>query len=343
MTPTNDDITAICSHAGIDPGLYRSFLTESDLSVSATQAPEEIDSRDRIIDKGVAAVARMAQSVSEPPTEMPRSAPRWRALRSAFDKAHRGTGVPSGDQSSRTLPVGSLSMLGVCGGVGVTTILATLGRMLSMREERVLLLDGAVESMLPLYFGAADASTGSCSFLPQQGEGNGSLCVVSRTTDETMSGGPELWQRLRRFNGSTDRFLVDVWRDMSASEWEAVATESVFLAVLIPDLHSAIRLRSMEQMFREREQTLGRRVLPFYLLNKFDSSLALHVDLRNALAQELGDRLLPFAIRRSDEVTHALAEGLTVADYAPDSAITQDFHLLLNWLQAARLARRASA
>jgi len=333
MTRANDDIVAICSHAGIDPLQYRSFNPNGELVVASRTEAESV-------------VIPPARPIPHKPAEpvLPRSdGPRWRALRSIFDTAHNGTNPADGDLTARTLPVGSLSILGACGGVGVTTILATLGRMLSMRQERVLLVDGAVESMLPLYFGATDATTGRCSFLPQHGDEAGSLSVVSRSAEEAASAGPELWERLRHFGSSADRFLVDVWRDMTLPGWDLVSAESICLVVLIPDLHSAVRLRTLEQTFRERERKLGRRVTPYYILNKFDSSLPLHAELRNGFTQELGDRLLPFAIRRSDDVTHALAEGMTVADYTPDSAITDDFQLLLNWIQAARLTRRASA
>ncbi len=55
---------------------------------------------------------------------------------------------------------------------------------------------------------------------------------------------------------------------------------------------------------------------PFYLLNGFDASLPLHLDVREVLRGKLGERLLPFAVRRSPAVSEALAEGMTVIDYA---------------------------
>jgi cellulose biosynthesis protein BcsQ len=72
---------------------------------------------------------------------------------------------------------------------------------------------------------------------------------------------------------------------------------------------------------------------PFYLLNKFDASVAFHRDVRDRLSSALGERLLPFTIRRSDQVAEALASGLTVMDYAPNAPVVEDFKLLAQWLR----------
>jgi cellulose biosynthesis protein BcsQ len=43
--------------------------------------------------------------------------------------------------------------------------------------------------------------------------------------------------------------------------------------------------------------------------------------------------LLPFVIRRSASVPEALAEGMTVMDYAPEAAVAGDFMNLASWLR----------
>ena len=77
----------------------------------------------------------------------------------------------------------------------------------------------------------------------------------------------------------------------------------------------------------------GRPVQPFYLLNQFDASLPLHLDVREVMRQQLGDRLLPFIIRRSPVVSEALAEGMTVMDYAPDAPVASDYMNFASWLR----------
>jgi cellulose biosynthesis protein BcsQ len=75
-------------------------------------------------------------------------------------------------------------------------------------------------------------------------------------------------------------------------------------------------------------------MLPYYVLNQFDTSLPLHLDVREVLRRKLGDRLLRFAIRRSQAVSEALAEGMTVVDYAPDAAVSQDYMDVASWLRS---------
>jgi cellulose biosynthesis protein BcsQ len=51
--------------------------------------------------------------------------------------------------------------------------------------------------------------------------------------------------------------------------------------------------------------------------------------------------MLPFALRRSAAVSDALAEGMTVMDYAPNSSAAEDFSTLAAWLK--NLAAPASS
>ena len=334
----NDDIAAICARTGIDPSCYRSFSAEAEPAVAEAPAPpEEVAAAPAASVIGPGIVPPAPRNRLEPAL---RPVPRWRVLRSVFNQAHSGSQQEEVG-ARRTLPRGSLSMIGACGGVGVTSILATLARIQSQRHERILIVDGTAQSMLPYYFGAPGTITGSCSFLPLRGGSDGSLSVVSRDPEDPAPDA-RIWQNIRNSAGSVDRVLLDIWRDMAAPGWQIVTAESVCLVVLVPDLHSVVRLRTIERLFQGRDAAFG-RTTPYYLLNKFDSSLALHVDLRNWLAQETGDRLLPIAIRRSDEVTQSLAEGLTVADYAPNSGITQDFHALADWLSAVSVNWHSSA
>jgi cellulose biosynthesis protein BcsQ len=72
---------------------------------------------------------------------------------------------------------------------------------------------------------------------------------------------------------------------------------------------------------------------PYYLLNQFDASLPLHLDVREVLRRQLGDRLLPFVIRRAPAVSEALAEGMTVVDYSPDYPVSDDYMNIATWLR----------
>jgi len=101
-----------------------------------------------------------------------------------------------------------------------------------------------------------------------------------------------------------------------------------------PDMNSVISLQAVEKFFLGVMDADGRQVQPYYLLNQFDAALPLHLDVREVLRQQLGERLLPFVIRRAPAVSEALAEGMTVMDYAPDSAVSADYRNVASWLRA---------
>jgi cellulose biosynthesis protein BcsQ len=59
----------------------------------------------------------------------------------------------------------------------------------------------------------------------------------------------------------------------------------------------------------------------------------LHLDVREVLREQLGERLLPFALRRTPAMSEALAEGMTVMDYAPGSPLAEDYATLAAWVK----------
>ena len=105
------------------------------------------------------------------------------------------------------------------------------------------------------------------------------------------------------------------------------------LIPVAPDMNSVISLQTVEKFFAGILDGEGRSIQPNYLLNQFDATLPLHLDVREVLRRQLGDRLLPFVIRRSPAVSEALAEGMTVVDYAPDSPVSEDYLNVANWVR----------
>jgi cellulose biosynthesis protein BcsQ len=74
--------------------------------------------------------------------------------------------------------------------------------------------------------------------------------------------------------------------------------------------------------------------LPFYVLNRFVASLPLHLDVREVFRRQLGERLLRVAIRDSPAVSEALAEGMTVLDYAPSAPVSLDLLEVATWIRS---------
>jgi cellulose biosynthesis protein BcsQ len=114
------------------------------------------------------------------------------------------------------------------------------------------------------------------------------------------------------------------------------------LIVLTPDVNSVMAIAPFRTM-PERKERPGKQKTPgvYFLLNKFDPASAFHAEVRQNLRTQLGSRLLPFCIRRSDVIAESLAAGMTVLDYAPSSAPAEDFVRLANWAREIGASLRA--
>ena len=86
-----------------------------------------------------------------------RIASRWFALKSVFDPQSAPVENAPAAPPAR---VPTLAVFSLAGGVGKTSLIAALGRALSSRGERVLLVDTAPYGLLPFFFGARDQRPG---------------------------------------------------------------------------------------------------------------------------------------------------------------------------------------
>jgi cellulose synthase operon protein YhjQ len=264
-----------------------------------------------------------------------RVASRWFALKGVFEQP--GQELPEAPpvrQKETRTPV--LAVFSLAGGVGKTSLVATVGRALSSMGEKVLLTDTTSHGLLPFYFGASELRQGTVrTFSPPSGSTDAPIYLVSyddqtggdAAAQESLSG--EIINNSR----GTHRILLDL---TPASSWivrRLFRMNPTILVPVAPDMNSVISLQSVEKFFHGINDGDGRPLQPFYVINQFDTSLPLHLDVREVLRRQLGDRLLPFVIRRAPSVSEALAEGMTVVDYAPDAPVTEDYLNVATWLR----------
>jgi len=236
-----------------------------------------------------------------------------------------------------------MAVFSLAGGVGKTSLVAMLGRTLAARGERVLLVDTAAFGLLPFFFGARDQRPGMLrTFSPP---GVSSDAPIQLVTIDPESLGPEaagsdtngqntLSGEIARYaRGGVSRVIVDLATASGATTRRVMRMTPMILVPLLPDMNSVVSVHSIDDFF-EHNSAGGAKAPLYYVLNQFDSSLPLHLDVREVLRQQLGDRLLPFALRRSPAVSEALAEGMTVMDYAPNSAVAEDFGALAGWVKS---------
>jgi cellulose synthase operon protein YhjQ len=266
-----------------------------------------------------------------------RVAARWFALKGVFEHNGQEPYKEAPVQRAKEIPAPLLTVFSLAGGVGKTSLVATLGRALSATGERVLLTDTTSHGLLPFYFGANELRPGVVrTFSPPSGSADAPIYLVSYDVNQkTGDAASQDWlaDEVTKNSRGMQRVLVDLTPSGAWVARKLARMGSALLVPVAPDMNSVISLQGVEKFFAGMVDGDGHAVQPFYLLNQFDASLPLHLDVREVMRQQLGDRLLPFAIRRSPSVSEALAEGMTVMDYAPESTVAGDYMNLVSWLQ----------
>ena len=260
---------------------------------------------------------------------------RWFALKSVF---HGGVAPvePAPALTASRAPV--MAIFSLAGGVGKTSLTATLGRALSARGERVLLVDTAPYGLLPFYFGARDQRPGQLRTFTAPGTGGDA--PIQMVTVDPDALGPEVAQQeplvaeIGKYAAGVSRVIVDLATASGATTRRVLRMAPLVLVPVMPDMNSVVSVSAIDSFFQRIADSSGPNAMPFYVLNQFDASLPLHLDVREVLREQLGERLLPFALRRAPAVSEALAEGMTVVDYAPSSTVAEDFGNLAGWVKS---------
>jgi cellulose synthase operon protein YhjQ len=267
-----------------------------------------------------------------------RVAARWFALKGVFDESAAELPamhpVRTGEARMAVVAVFSLA-----GGVGKTSLVATLGRALSTQGERVVLADTTSHGLLPFYFGVRELRAGVVrTFSPPEGSTDEAVSLVRYELEGKSEDAQQeaLTEEILGNRVGHHRVLLDLASGVGAS-WlvqRMAGLQPTVLVPMAPDMNSVISLQAVERVFQGIVDSDGRQLLPFYVLNQFDAALPLHLDVREVLRRQLGDRLVRIAIRRSPAVSEALADGITLVDYAPDAPVTQDYLDVASWLRS---------
>jgi cellulose synthase operon protein YhjQ len=318
---TTDEFASQSSPLGMGKGKYE-----------ARETPEWLTSQTGSETAGGSSVADTLQHSRE------RVAARWFALKGVFEPGEEPVAEPLAEPRQKETRTPVLAVFSLAGGVGKTSLVATLGRALSWLGEKVLLTDTTSHGLLPFYFGASELRPGVVrTFSPPSGSTDAPIHLVSYDVDQRgadRASQDALAEEMGRAATGSHRVLLDL---NSSSAWLIRKLSRMSPTVLVPvapDMNSVISLQAVERFFHGLNDQEGRAIQPFYVLNQFDASLPLHLDVREVLRRQLGDRLLPSVIRRSPVVSEALAEGMTVVDYAPDAAVAEDYVNIANWLRS---------
>lgn len=229
-----------------------------------------------------------------------------------------------------------LELFSLAGGVGKTSLAATLGRALSARGERVLLVEATPFGSLPYFFGACDCRPGELrTFRPPASSTDAPIQLATVDTEALLSDGAaddSLAAEIENWARGVGRVIVDVATLSTATARALSRLSPAILVPLLPDVNSVMAATSIDSYFDRHEDAPGAPAV-YYVLNQFDPSQPLHQDVRKLLQDRLGERLLPFTLQRTPALSEALAEGMTIMDYAPEAPETEDFISLAKWIE----------
>jgi cellulose synthase operon protein YhjQ len=308
----------------------------SNLSSRSLAQPSALYVEQSVIEKSIrtpASAGLKPISVASPAVDAPPAeaiSARWFALNSIFPE-----NIPAPSPERGRVP--AMAVFSLAGGVGKSSIVAALGRALSANGEQVLLVDTAAFGMLPFFYGAKDQRPDVLrSFVAPDTDAESRVEVLALDVNRFGPEGniPEPFTKeILRHAGSANRVIIDLATASNMIVRRILRMTPLVLIPVLPDVGSVASVGAIEQFFHRNTSGIGQPILPHYVLNQFDESQRLHRDVREVLRNRLGDRLLPFALRSSPLVGEALAEGMTVMDYAPGSPVAEDNARLAEWVQ----------
>jgi len=238
-----------------------------------------------------------------------------------------------------------VSISGISGGVGGTTVAAQLSAYLVAHKQHVIALDLSPQNTFRLHFGmlwedgngivpqiqsgkpwneAAYHSECGVDFLPF---GKASSQDTAAFTARLVREPGWLKSRLQELDDANNEFvIIDCPQFGHPLCAEAFSASELIIIVLGPDTQS---YASFTESRDQHPLLEGKNIT--YLLNGFDPTRALDRDIAQLLHATPNNHLCPIVIHRDELVREALAHKLNLGDYAPYSQTAGDFIALTTW------------
>ncbi len=317
-----DDVSALMSRVELNRSQYKVFDgRHGSHSESGIPSRPVFHTNGRMTLRG----AVPANEAAVPAQDATR--PRWNVLNSLLAPGDKNPFAVTPE----ALLVPMLAFSAGSGGVGKTTVLSTVARILAGMGESLFLVYSESQRALPAYFGGQQVVPGRVrTFIPPVRD-FGHLHLYARPQNEVSAvEDVSSWlpREVNALSSEVGRVLCEV-SSVGIIERRVFELASINLRILVPDINSVLTVnRDLAELEPADESHRT-----FYLLNKFDPTVSFHRDVRERLRAVLGDRLLPFAIRRTDLIPEALASASTIVDYAPTAPVIDDFNLFAQWLR----------
>ena len=242
-----------------------------------------------------------------------------------------------------------IAIVSAAGGVGRSTLTASLATLLAQREIAVLALDFDPQNLLSTLLGSDEASLGGLlpDFLTRKEFGKSALVNSNEvaclpfgraneaslvTFEQHLRAEPEWLKKcIAQVDYPSGAFLLmDTPRLPSLYARQAMVAADLVLAVLAPDVRSLALVPVVE--------TTLSRCAPesqlIYVVNGLDSTRTLQSDLLAQFRLTLQMRLCPYPVHRDEAIPRAITNGANLQSLSPDSLVAHDLNGLLNWLLA---------
>jgi MinD-like ATPase involved in chromosome partitioning or flagellar assembly len=354
-----DDIAVLCSHVNVERGRYHVFTRDSARPTPPAGASAETsDAPDaRLVPSeiglhnaakppaitGPRSIHHPHAGTNETGATVCRPSLERRVLRSILRDLDQAN-IVDHEHNPTSLAERTLSVFAASGGAGATTVSASVARLFSRWQQRTVIIDGRQESVLPFYFGSRSGSHLGRSFVALQDASDAPVHILTRDiwdlehkSADTLS--CEWLERgLSKSRGEFDCAVIDVWPNLPVSTFDQFCAPGLAVIIAVPDLNSILGVRKIAKYLEER----GLVSSPLYVVNKFDERQPLHVEMLQWFERQFPQNPV-VTLRRTDEASEALAEGLTVIDYAPQSGIAEDYSKLTDVIRHVWEGRSSSA
>lgn len=323
-----DDIFALFSRFDLDISNYRVFERESP---AAAEKDQEIDSPQALASALFAAqqlataTAVEASPIAEAPPKIGPESPSHRQVAPKptrtperardFAPVHRTGRITETRQNLQTGEC-CIQVFGAAGGVGVTTLVATLSRYLSHEGYRCGVYGGSKPSILPLFYGHRAAATTPGRFAGLRTLYQPSIKLLPPASlpehheRAQMREGDLLRAASVHYGSSLNTLLID-------NGSEAVSNgPGLRICVATPDVASVF---GVQKLFTDAQRHAAPAIC---VLNRYEANNMLHAEVRSWFAEHFSNLL---TISQSGLVPEALAEGCTILDWYPEATVALDF------------------
>jgi cellulose synthase operon protein YhjQ len=237
-----------------------------------------------------------------------------------------------------------ITLVSATGGAGRTSLAIAAASHLARLGRQVVLIQADPANNIEFQLGMSTRSNRGLGHailqgtrldsLPETSEGFhflpfGSTSIEEQLEiDQRLARQPDLIAGLFRQEAFPDNAVVIIDLPRWPSHWcrQMLALADLNLVTLVPDSAAVLGIDDL------LPQLLASRGASYFLMNRFDSSKVLHLDLWTLCKMKLSHRLLPFYLHEDQAQPESLAAGMALADYSPRSQLVEDQQKLCNWI-----------